>query len=134
MVLSSHLFIMLLAEMLVRLHNIGNANSKIRMVSKLQNMSLYCKNTVYLITGSKYQGLTLIDFCQICKLLKKKKKKKKAPVREGHEAMYPEFPCILSFYMSSVSMYPEFPYILSFSELSSSSKISYFPAFVCMDF
>lgn len=71
MIISSHLFIML-GEVLVRLHNVQNANSKIRIVFILQNMSLYCKSTVLLITGSKCQGLILMYCCQFCESLKKK--------------------------------------------------------------
>lgn len=83
---------MLLGEALVRLHNVEDANSKIRIVSTLQNMSLYCKSTVHLITRSKYQGLTLMYCCQFCKLLKKKKKKSISEER----LTFPEFHLELS--------------------------------------
>jgi len=50
MMLSSHLFIMLLGEVLVRLHNTENANSKIRIDSTLLNTSLYWEKTSRLNT------------------------------------------------------------------------------------
>lgn len=100
--LSSHLLIVLV-ELPVRLHSIGNANSKIRIVSTLLNMSLYCK--IQFI--SALERLILMYCFHFCKVLKKKgKKKEKALVRRG--SFSPEFSLELSSSWASTLKYPHF--------------------------